>query len=190
MRGHRDRNVGAQRPPGSYHDRAGQQKYGINAGVMVLKPSKEVFAQMQVKLKQENHPEHIATTMPEQDFLTRFFITEWRDLHVRYNYQIHQLQQGSEEDERMLSIRYEDVKILHFSTEQKPCDFLFKTGLADFSKFMHGFLTARPRRHPDHIQNEIDQRVKRSFQVRTHPSNKNANEKKDDSTLKKKINRG
>ena len=88
MRGHRERDDGVQRAPGTYHDQEGKQKYGINAGVMVLNPSKARFEEMQDKLTQENHPEHIATTMPEQDFLTRFYMTQWFELHVRYNYQI------------------------------------------------------------------------------------------------------
>ena len=64
----------------------------------------------------------------------------------------------------MLNIRYNEVKILHFSTDQKPCDFLFKTGTPNYKEFIDGFLTARPRTQSKKMLAEIDKRVKLAFQ--------------------------
>ena len=64
----------------------------------------------------------------------------------------------------MLNIRYNEVKIWHFSTDQKPCDFLFKTGTPHYKEFIDGFLAARPRKQPEGKQAEIDKRVKLAFQ--------------------------
>ena len=90
MRGHRQEQhvPGRVRPPGTYADKKGRQKYGINAGVMVLEPSRQEFQRMCEVVSQEDHPSHLTTNGPEQDFLTRHFIERWQCLHVRIQFPI------------------------------------------------------------------------------------------------------
>jgi len=100
---------------------------GINAGVMVMRPSRREFQQMLEEIEAENPPEHLKSGMPEQDFLTRFYKDSWHHLSVRYNYQPHQLaftdRRGLERCER-LTLEYADVSIVHFSASLKPRDLL------------------------------------------------------------------
>ncbi|CAK0797228.1 unnamed protein product, partial [Prorocentrum cordatum] len=66
------------------------QGCGINAGVMLLQPDADVLAQMLLEVCDEHHPEHIAGNGPEQDYLSRYYASDWRHLSVAYNFQLHQ----------------------------------------------------------------------------------------------------
>ncbi|CAD7933578.1 unnamed protein product, partial [Amoebophrya sp. A25] len=59
----------------SYRERlwAHQQASGINAGVMLLKPSRKVLEFIEWECWDSMHPEHYATHMPEQEYLGRLF---------------------------------------------------------------------------------------------------------------------
>eukprot|EP00927_Polykrikos_kofoidii_P029496 TRINITY_DN25504_c0_g1_i1.p1 TRINITY_DN25504_c0_g1~~TRINITY_DN25504_c0_g1_i1.p1 ORF type:complete len:1044 (+),score=174.76 TRINITY_DN25504_c0_g1_i1:63-3194(+) len=65
---------------------------GINAGVMLLEPCKKVYERMVAEIKDPQHPEHVGTYGPEQDYLSRFYCAfmgaTWTHLHARYNYQL------------------------------------------------------------------------------------------------------
>lgn len=68
------------------------QSGGINAGVILLRPSRETFDQMLMEVMSDLHPEHLPSPGPEQDYLTRFFASApWHALDVRWNYQLHHL---------------------------------------------------------------------------------------------------
>lgn len=139
MRGNEDFSPGDLRPFQSYFDPlTGEQQGGINAGVVVLQPSEDEFRRMRQVLEDHNHSSHVATSAPEQDFLSRWFRGRWHSLHLKYNYQLHQLGYVSARNlncERR-NMAYGDISILHFSTQKKPRDFLFECGSRDFDTFV------------------------------------------------------
>ena len=67
------------------------QGSGINAGVMVLEPDKELYRRAMMEVKTPMHPEHIPGAGPEQDWLSRFFAPWWTHIGVSYNFQLHQV---------------------------------------------------------------------------------------------------
>ncbi|CAE7505117.1 unnamed protein product [Symbiodinium pilosum] len=115
------------------------QSGGINAGVILLRPSLTIFEQMLSEVTSQHHPAHIAGNGPEQDYLTRFFAarvdTPWRHIDVSYNFQLHHIpfaleqvvryrnqlfeSEASDWLPRRLSIDLEDIKLVHFSGELK-----------------------------------------------------------------------
>lgn len=60
--------------PQDLFDADGSQRYGINAGAVVLETSREEFGRMAERLADEDHRSHETTGGPEQDFLTRFCV--------------------------------------------------------------------------------------------------------------------
>ena len=110
----------------SCYDRHGEQKFGMNLGVAVLKPSREELQKM-LNSVQSRDPMHEACNGPEQDFLSRWF-KNWTSMNLKYNYQLHQLANSLEhegpEAER-LQVKLENVKVLHYSGQVKPWDFYF-----------------------------------------------------------------
>jgi len=113
---------GARRPAGTFVDHDGKLRGGINAGLMVLRPSKAELEDMRRKLLQRtNDP----TTGPEQDFLTRYYEHTWNKLPIRFNYQLHQLgflNRGAQPERRM---PFEEIEVIHFSGDYGPRDWLF-----------------------------------------------------------------
>ena len=102
---------------------------GINAGVMVMRPSAQDFEEMVEEIKDDKEiPHYLRSGQPEQDYLTRFYRNEWHHLSVRYNYQPHQLaftdRRGLEKCERLTVDYFQDVSIVHFSASVKPRDLL------------------------------------------------------------------
>lgn len=120
------------------------QSGGINAGLILLRPSHDTFEQMLSEVTSEHHPAHIAGNGPEQDYLTRFFAADlqqpWRHIDVSYNFQLHHIpfaleqvvrhrnrlewhgESDCEESDwmpRRLKIGAEDIKLVHFSGELK-----------------------------------------------------------------------
>ena len=67
-----------------------QQASGINAGVMLFKPDVARMREMEAEVRDWHHPEHYATHMPEQEYLTRFYGTfsQWTHIGCRYNFEI------------------------------------------------------------------------------------------------------
>ena len=65
---------------------------GINAGVMLLEPSAQIYQRMISEINDPQHPEHVGTYGPEQDYLSRFYSTfvdgRWTHLHPKFNYQL------------------------------------------------------------------------------------------------------
>jgi len=109
-------------------DHRGHLISGINAGVMVLRPSMEHFVEMLEDINEEKRPaQHLKSGMPEQDYLTRFYRNDWHNLSVAFNFQPHQLafcdRRGLESSTR-LTLDYDMVSIVHFSASVKPRDLL------------------------------------------------------------------
>lgn len=130
-RGHDHEDApGSVRDGAHLFDRDGQRgKGGINAGVMILRPSSSEYTRMKLRL-QEKGP---ATSMPEQDFLSEWFNGNWVRLPVKHNYQLHQLGYLEEPGRKCKSGHWEraeidlsDVTIAHFSGDYGPDDYLFE----------------------------------------------------------------
>ena len=64
---------------------------GINAGVMLLEPNLEVCERLIQEVTLPAHPERVAGSGPEQDFLSRAFAPSWTNIDVRWNYQLHRV---------------------------------------------------------------------------------------------------
>lgn len=104
---------------------------GINGGVVLFKPSKRTFNDMDYVLKEKYRPKD--TTCAEQDFWSWYFGV-YREgslgqLDVGYNFQIHQLSLSvpdAREDGRWLTLARspENIYIYHFSAVPKPSNFL------------------------------------------------------------------
>ena len=121
----------------SCYDRNGQQRFGMNLGVAVLKPCQEELRKMLDSVKR-NDPMHEASNGPEQDFLSRWF-KNWTTLNLKYNYQLHQLAYSLDHagpDAERLQLKFKSVKVIHYSGKVKPWDFYFQAGLEQsFSTF-------------------------------------------------------
>eukprot|EP00927_Polykrikos_kofoidii_P071442 TRINITY_DN67704_c0_g1_i1.p1 TRINITY_DN67704_c0_g1~~TRINITY_DN67704_c0_g1_i1.p1 ORF type:complete len:1016 (+),score=179.34 TRINITY_DN67704_c0_g1_i1:75-3050(+) len=124
---HGDRMDGRYFFAGSSSDWSWGQASGINAGVMLLKPSLETLKQQLEEVADLNHPEHIRGNGPEQDYLSRYFAGEWSHIDVTYNFQLHQMYfalspesalDGS--DRSKLLSKPELLKVIHYSGEPKP----------------------------------------------------------------------
>mmetsp|Transcript_20810 Transcript_20810/g.36716 ORF Transcript_20810/g.36716 Transcript_20810/m.36716 type:complete len:703 (+) Transcript_20810:43-2151(+) len=120
------------------------QSGGINAGVILLKPCRDLFRRMLREVTCPSHPCHISGNGPEQDYLTRFFGADrsmpWRHIDVGWNYQLHHVPfalesaiewrryltsreswQSDVKDKlpRRLAMAQEDIGIVHFSGDFK-----------------------------------------------------------------------
>eukprot|EP00928_Gymnodinium_smaydae_P003993 TRINITY_DN11404_c0_g1_i2.p1 TRINITY_DN11404_c0_g1~~TRINITY_DN11404_c0_g1_i2.p1 ORF type:complete len:446 (-),score=106.59 TRINITY_DN11404_c0_g1_i2:220-1557(-) len=118
---------GAQIPSDELMNERGELKSGINAGVMVLNTSKQDFQKMKLDLEVEcDRP----SRMPEQDYLTEFYVRDWHALGVRFNFQPHQLaftDRRGLETCRRLTTPLEEISVAHFSAVPKPRDWLQDT---------------------------------------------------------------
>ena len=115
----------------------------VNAGVILLQPDREVFEHMKQEVECREHPEHIVTTSPEQDYLTRFFwhTPHWTHIDVIYNFQLHHLAlrlPDSQKDCERRQVDFEDVRILHFSAHPKPSQRDPEMSIEDFVEQLLG----------------------------------------------------
>jgi len=95
---------------------------GINAGAMLLQPNEAVFAQMVSEIEEPNHPSHIRSNGPEQDYLSRFWAdAPWTHIGVENNFQVHQMffalqPERTQSAERAFLLRTpERINMIHFS---------------------------------------------------------------------------
>lgn len=95
---------------------------GINAGAMLLQPDEGVFQEMISELNEPNHPSHIRSNGPEQDYLSRFYAgAPWTHIGVENNYQVHQMffalqpQRTACAERAMLLRTPEHINMVHFS---------------------------------------------------------------------------
>lgn len=169
----------ARIPSHAFVDHRDRLISGINAGVMVLKPCATEFETMCDQLSSGNAPDHQKSGMPEQDYLTRFYAGSWHHLSVAYNFQPHQLaftdRRGLEKCHR-LTMNYEDVKIVHFSSGTKPRDFLIDMAYEDMEEMqfaeevllklhMEGFYRDRRSRYSSHSPFAIDAQLRAATRV-------------------------
>ena len=124
-----------------FFNKEAEQTGGINAGVVLLEPSREVLRQMEFELAIDDLPEHAPSTMPEQDFLSRFYINRWWSLGVQYNYQLHQLAFCDRPGYRNCirrKMEYDEIFVIHYSALPKPVDKHIAPEYVDmdFSQFM------------------------------------------------------
>ncbi|CAD7938168.1 unnamed protein product [Amoebophrya sp. A25] len=103
------------------------QGTGINAGVMLFRPDKWRYEDVCTVVKSWRHPEHICTTAPEQDFLSRYFAdAPWYNISVRYNFQLHQVFHNLNPLNDAARKRYlspttrEKICVIHYSGALKP----------------------------------------------------------------------
>ena len=97
---------------------------GINAGVMLLEPSSRIYGRMVSEIRDSQHPEHVGTHGPEQDYLSRFYCTFgrgcWTHFHPRFNYQLGLPRNYVSSAYRGIDI-HRDVVVAHYSgTRVKP----------------------------------------------------------------------
>ena len=153
FRGNSDNIFGDRRPANTlFHPRSGKPQGGINAGVMVLRPSKSEFRTMEKFLQTQDHPRQINdSNAPEQDFLSMHFGSSWTALPVKFNWQPHQLRylfdgrstRSEDGGSDRMNVDYEKIEIIHFSAKEKPRDFLFeqvtggrRRGKEEFKEFL------------------------------------------------------
>lgn len=146
FRGRHPHTPGRTRTPESMFNRSGVQQFGINAGVIIFEPDAQVHDDMCDWLTepQSNRRDGVnATRGPEQDFLTRWFIEDWHQLNWKYNFQLHQVVQAAKDNDfdYLSCQRFEDVGILHFSTEWKPNRHVLE-GSLDFHKCLGALLSS------------------------------------------------
>lgn len=141
FRGNRDILTGVVHPEKAFFDWHGNCIFGINAGVVLLKPSKKDFAEMEECWGSEEFARREASTMPEQQFLSWYYAGKFSELGVKYNYQLHQMLYTDGDNDNRIKVRYDDICILHFSTEKKPSGHFLQGGcLPNVNAFLQGFL--------------------------------------------------
>ena len=110
-----------------------RQVLGINCGVMLVEPSKNLFSRMLKEVESHYHPEHWPSHGPEQDYLSRFFnaFGQWTNMSCRFNYQVHLNQLGSLEWHHLNVKSHPNVSIFHFSGQLvKPWSLLLDLHIA------------------------------------------------------------
>ena len=140
---------GEQRETSEYFNhRNGKLSKGINAGVMLIRPSISTFRGLEALAQNRHHPYHKMrrnSSAPEQHLLSYYFKGEWKKLPLSYNFQLHQLcftSPGSVCERNKQ--KYDDIHILHFSTDKKPRDYLFQENeyeLVEFHEFVSEMVT-------------------------------------------------
>uniref|UniRef100_A0A7S0B7J5 Uncharacterized protein n=1 Tax=Pyrodinium bahamense TaxID=73915 RepID=A0A7S0B7J5_9DINO len=103
------------------------QTHGINAGVMLLKPDLDIMDLSLAEVADPSHPEHIRGCGPEQDYLSRFYASEWSHIDVAYNFQLHQMYfileyagDLKKTDRARFLLDSERIKVFHYSSDPKP----------------------------------------------------------------------
>ena len=142
--GNDNNSAGEQRESAEYFNhRNGKLSKGINAGVMLIRPSIATFRALESLAQNRDHPYHKMrrnSSAPEQHLLSYYFKGQWKKLPLSYNFQLHQLcfTSAGSVCERNKQ-KYDDIHILHFSTDKKPRDYLFQEneyGLVEFHEFV------------------------------------------------------
>lgn len=96
---------------------------------MVLEPKLETLNQCLSEVADGTHPEHIRGSGPEQDYLSRFFGSDWSHISVAYNFQLHQMyfmlgsiqETDGEGADRLKFIQDPSlIKVFHYSGHPKP----------------------------------------------------------------------
>ena len=92
---------------------------GINAGVMLLRPDRDVYQRMLSEIADNDHPEHVDCHGPDQEYLGRFFSTfgpGWTHMDARFNYQPLLSRYANQ---FMRGLNSHEVAIAHFSSSSQ-----------------------------------------------------------------------
>jgi lipopolysaccharide biosynthesis glycosyltransferase len=90
----------------------------LNAGVMLIKPSKSVFKDMVWKLSVKSDVKKEACKFPEEGFLNMYFKDSWTSLPTKYNFNplfCEEMKNMREICEEMKKIREEDIAVIHYA---------------------------------------------------------------------------
>jgi len=107
------------------------QCWGINAGVMLLRPSEADLQQTLLEVLDPRHPSHVQGNGPEQDYLSRYWADSWTHIGVEYNFQLHQMYhvlhpRGFQDARLQLMQRFvadpsrSGIHLVHYSGALKP----------------------------------------------------------------------
>ena len=64
------------------------QASGINAGVMLLAPDAVLYERVLKEIEMPQHPSHISSNGPEQDYLSRLLAPWWTHIGAQYNLKV------------------------------------------------------------------------------------------------------
>ncbi len=90
----------------------------LNAGVMLIKPSKSVFKDMVWKLSVKSDVKKEACKFPEEGFLNMYFKDSWTSLPTKYNFNplfCEEMKEMREICEEMKKIREEEIAVIHYA---------------------------------------------------------------------------
>jgi len=116
------------------------QGTGINAGVMLLEPDPDVFDHMLAEVSDDHHPSHVQGAGPEQDYLSRFYASDWTHISVEYNFQLHQMYfalgikdpLNNTDCAELLTDPERMISVFHYSGDPKPwCRLLTTTTMSE-----------------------------------------------------------
>lgn len=90
----------------------------LNAGVMLIKPSKSVFKDMIWKLSTKSDVKKEPCKFPEEGFLNMYFKERWTSLPMKYNLNplfCEEMKEMKEICEMMKKMREEEIAVIHFA---------------------------------------------------------------------------
>ena len=92
----------------------------------------DIYRKMLVELESGAIQGPVPLLAPEQDYLSRFYMHKLSNLHVMWNFQLHQLaycaRAGNMHPVRM-QLPYEEVKIVQFSCALKPHEWILDSDM-------------------------------------------------------------
>eukprot|EP00443_Scrippsiella_acuminata_P115430 CAMPEP_0115761144 /NCGR_PEP_ID=MMETSP0272-20121206/100356_1 /TAXON_ID=71861 /ORGANISM="Scrippsiella trochoidea, Strain CCMP3099" /LENGTH=211 /DNA_ID=CAMNT_0003206817 /DNA_START=35 /DNA_END=667 /DNA_ORIENTATION=+ len=141
-RGNASSPKGIARPSSTFYNKDGNL---IGGKMLDLTPSQDDVRTMEAMLQE---PTDKPSTMPEQDFLTEFYLGKWVKLPIRWNYQLHQLhhlrKQFDSHELPERRIPFGDIGIIHFSGNYGPTTYLFdQEGCASPDQWIHDKLVPK-----------------------------------------------
>jgi len=145
--------------------RDGSLQGGINAGVVLLEPSAKVLETMKCQLKTGAVPGGVVFNAgPEQDYLTLFYMADWKTLGIEWNFQLHQIsfcaRPHYEYSPRMTMDYEKDVHIVHYSGATTPAHWVIDPSfnMMDYKDFVeHEILGSFIKRLKDHATTDKEQ---------------------------------
>lgn len=93
----------------------------INAGTMVIAPSRQLFDMLSADVVLPDPQWHIGSWSPEQAYLARLMAGEWSHISQKYNMEV-TLHSGVPLSDTWVNALAEDVAIAHFSGSHKVWD--------------------------------------------------------------------
>lgn len=103
--------------------------YGVNAGLLLLKPDKKEYDNIINDL--ESHPEKLLYEMPEQEYLSRRWYDMWTNVSFYYNYQFGL----TGRIKRNKLNNYNEIRCYHYSSSVKPW-FILSEGVNNVREYI------------------------------------------------------